>query len=78
MNRVNDALYILATQRGQRLEQAGREAWKYEGLVLDRAPGLRARLAVALVALAAWLVPDATATTGAGIPAHAQHDGSTA
>ena len=58
MNRVNDALYIVATQRGQRIEEASREACKYQGMALQQGTWFRARLAAGLVALAARLAPE--------------------
>lgn len=58
MNRVNDALYIVATQRGKRIEEASREAWQYQELMLVQGTGVRARVAAGLLALAVRLAPE--------------------
>lgn len=59
MDRVNDALYTIATQRGQQIEEAVREVWQYQDIAPKRAPSLRVRLAAGLVVLAVQLEPDA-------------------
>jgi len=58
-DRNNDPQYILVSQRARHIEQTSREAWKYQELDQEQGPGLRARLAARLLALATWLAPEA-------------------